>query len=81
MTIVPFTGFISGIEDICLIDRGTTHTELKDRKYFSYLKMRETNANTTSDSGKLIESSGRDSIFLSRGTIVIIHELLFFSKS
>ena len=50
-------------DDICLINSATTHTILKNKKYFSYLKMGETNVNTISGSAKLIEGSGRATIF------------------
>jgi hypothetical protein len=78
MSIILFTRFKSGIEDICLIDSGTTHTILKDKKYFSYLKMEKTNVNIISGSVKLIKNFGKISISLLRGTIIMIHKVLFF---
>jgi hypothetical protein len=81
MVIIPFSGFKSGIDDICLIDSGTIYTILKDRKYFSHLKMGETNINTISGSVKLIEGSGRVSISLHGGTTIIIHKALSSLKS
>jgi hypothetical protein len=81
MTIVLFTRFKSGIEDIYLINSGTTFTILKDKKYFSILKMGEINANIISDSTKLIEGFERASKLLSGETTIIIHKALFSSKS
>ena len=68
-------------DDICLIDSATTHTILKYEKYFSHLTMGETNVNTISGSAQLIEGSGRATIFLPKGTKMIIHDALFSPKS
>jgi hypothetical protein len=81
MAIISFTRFKSSIEDIYLIDSDTTHTLLKDRKYFSYPNMREINVNTISDSVKLIKGLGRVNILLLGGTTILIHKALFSSKS
>ncbi|CAN1225924.1 hypothetical protein LINPERPRIM_LOCUS2585 [Linum perenne] len=40
---------------MCIIDSTSTHTILKDKKYFSYLIMREANVSTISDNSNLIE--------------------------
>ena len=40
-------------EDICLANSATMHIMLKDKKYFSYLIMKEANVNTISGSTKL----------------------------
>jgi hypothetical protein len=39
--------------DMCLADSATTHTILKEKKYFSYLVKRETNVNTMSGTTKI----------------------------
>ena len=46
-------------KDICLTDSATTHTILKDKKYFFYLIMKEANVNTISGSTKLIKGFER----------------------
>ena len=51
-------------DDICLLDSATTHTILKDKRYFSYLVMKEANVNTISGSTRLIEGSGRTNLLL-----------------
>ena len=33
--------FVKSYEDMCLVDGATTHTNLKDKSYFSYLVMQE----------------------------------------
>nr|AQY61295.1 Pol [Coffea arabica] len=78
---VKYLELNNGDDDICLIDSATTHTILKNKKYFSCLKMGETNVNTISGSAKLIESSGRATIFLPEGTKIIVNNALFSPKS
>ena len=67
--------------DICAIDSGTTQTIFKDEKYFSYLLRRKTNVTTIFGTSNLIESFGRTTIFLRKGTKLIIEDALLFSKS
>ena len=68
-------------EDICVIDSGTTHAIFKDEKYFSYLLRRKANVTTISGNSNLIEGSGRATIFLPKGTKLVIEDALFSSKS
>ncbi|XP_070040385.1 uncharacterized protein [Nicotiana tomentosiformis] len=68
-------------DDICLLDSATTHTILRDKRYFSYLVMKEANINTISGSTKLIEGSGRANLLLLGGTNLAIDEALYCSKS
>ena len=68
-------------EDICVIDGGTTHAIFKDEKYFSYLLRRKANVTTISGNSNLIEGSERDTIFLPKGTKLVIEDVLFSSKS
>ena len=51
-------------EDFCLVDSATSHTILKDKKYFQNLKLCKANVNTISGSSNLIESSRRAIIML-----------------
>ena len=68
-------------EDICLADSATTHTILKDEKYFSYLAMKEANVNTIFGSTKSIEGSVKANILLPGGTKLTIDITLFCCKS
>ena len=68
-------------EDICLVDSATTHTILKDTKYFSYLLMQEANVSTISGSTNLIEGSGRATLLLDGGTQLYIDDALYYSES
>ena len=68
-------------EDICLADSATTHTILRDRKFFSTLVLTKANVTTISGSADLIEGSGRAHIRLTHGTQLYIQEALYSSKS
>ena len=57
-----------GDSDMCLADSASTHTILKDKKFFSFLIMQGSDVNTISGSEKLIEGSGRANILLPGGT-------------
>ena len=68
-------------EDFCLADSVTTHTILKDKKYFQILKLCKANVNTISGSSNLIEGSERAIIMLPKGTKLCIDDALYSSKS
>ena len=68
-------------EDFCLANSATTHTILKDKKYFQILKLCKANFNTISGSSNLIEGSGRAIIMLSKDTKLCIDDVLYASKS
>jgi hypothetical protein len=55
-------------ENLCLVDSCTTHTILRDKKYFQNLILNKANVNTISGLSNLIESSGRANIILPKGT-------------
>ena len=64
-------------EDICLMDSASTHTILKEKKYFSNLTLKEANVGTISGKSKLIEGFGEAYIVLSCGTPLKITNALF----
>ncbi|CAN1314424.1 hypothetical protein LINPERPRIM_LOCUS29329 [Linum perenne] len=66
---------------MCIIDSASTHTILKDKKYFSNLVMREANVSTISGSTNLIEGSGRANVLLHGGTKMHIEVALYSTKS
>ena len=68
-------------EDFCLADSATTHTILKDKKYFQQLSLSKTYANTILGSSNLIEGFGRANIMLSKGTKLYIDDALYSFKS
>ena len=49
-------------ENFCLEDSATTHTILKDKKYFQSLTLIKAKVNTIFDSSNIIEGSGRANI-------------------
>jgi hypothetical protein len=68
-------------EDFCLANNATTHTILKDKKYFQQLILSKAKVNTISGSSNLIEGSGRANIILPKGTKICIDDALYSSKS
>ncbi|TYI50991.1 hypothetical protein E1A91_D12G142800v1, partial [Gossypium mustelinum] len=68
-------------EDLCLVNNATTHTILKNKKYFSRLTMQKASVSTISGSTKIIEGSGRANILLFRGTKFQINDALYSPKS
>jgi len=63
--------------DLCIADSASTHTILKDEKYFSQLRMGEEYVHTISGRNKIIKGSGRASIILQKGTIININGALY----
>ena len=68
-------------EDFCIANSATTHTILKNEKYFKILKLCKANVNTISSSSNLIEGSERAIIILPKGTKLCIDDALYSSKS
>ena len=67
--------------EICLEDSATTHTILRDQKYYSHITLVEANVNTISGSADLIDSFGRATIMLPCGTIFHINDALYSVRS
>ena len=67
--------------DMCLLDSATTHTILREKKYFSHLVMKKAYVNTISGSTKLIEGTGRAALLLPAETLLVIDNALYCSKS
>ncbi|KAL5724989.1 hypothetical protein ACHQM5_008186 [Ranunculus cassubicifolius] len=68
-------------EDACLADCATTHTILRNRKYFVNITLLEANVYTISGPANLIEGSGRAHIILPNGTIIDVKDALYSSRS
>ena len=68
-------------EDICLADSATTHTILRDRKYFSKLMHKKAKVTTISGPADLIDGSGEAQIMLPKGTILSIQNALYSANS
>ena len=67
--------------DICLADSATTHTILRNQKYFLNLTLLKANVNTISGPADLIEGSGRAMILLPNDTKICISDALYSSRS
>jgi peptide/histidine transporter 3/4 len=70
-----------GEGDICLADSATTHTILRDQKYFSDLIPTRAKVTTISGSADIIEGSGRAHVWLPNGTQLFIQEALYSARS
>ena len=73
--------YISSVGDECLVDCATTHTILRNKKYFSNLTLISSNVQTISGPVDLIKGSGRATIVLPNGTKFQINNALYSNKS
>ena len=67
--------------EICLTDNVTTHTILRDQKYFSHITLVEANVNTILGPADLIDGSGRATIMLPCDTIFHINDASYSVRS
>ena len=67
--------------EICLSDSTTTHTILRDQKYFFHITLVEADVNTISGSTDLINGSRRATIMLPCGTRFHINDALYSVRS
>ena len=67
--------------DLCLADSATTHTNLRDSKYFVSLRLFEGNVTTISGTSNLVKGSDRAIIMLPNGTKLQIDDALYSSRS
>ena len=68
-------------DDVCLADYATTHTILRDKRYFLELTLIKANVSTISSITNLVEVSGIVNITLPNGTRFHINDTLYSSKS
>ena len=66
--------------DVCLVDCATTHTILRDKRYFLELTLTNVNVSIISGTINLIKGSGRANIMLPNGTRFHINDALYSSK-
>ena len=69
------------LRDACLVDCATTHTILRDKKYFSNLTLVSFNVQTISGLVNLIKGSKRATIILPNGTKFQIDDVIYSKKS
>ena len=80
----PFSeliNYMSSVGDASLADCATTHTILRDKKYFSTFTLAESNVHTISGPVNLIKGFGRATIILQKGTKFHIEDSLYSNKS
>ena len=73
--------YMPSVGDACLADCATTHTILRDKKYFSNFTLAQSNVHTISGPVDLIKGSGRGTIILPKGTKFQIEDALYLNKS
>ena len=73
--------YMPSVGDACLVDCATTHTILRDKKYFSIFTLVQSNVHTISGPVDLIKGSGKATIILPKGTIFQIEDALYSNKS
>ena len=73
--------YMSSVGDACIADCATTHTILRDKKYFSTFILAQSNVHTISGPVDLIKGSGRTTIFLPKDTKFHIEDALYSNKS
>ena len=67
--------------DACIADCATTHTILRDKKYFSNISLVKSNVNTILGLVDLIQGFGKATIILPSGTKIHINDVFYFAKS
>ena len=55
-------------KDVFVVDSGSSHTILRNKRYFINLTMKNANINTIAGIASLIEGYGRANILLPKGT-------------
>ena len=73
--------YMSSVGDACLADCATTHTILRDKKYFSNFTLAQSNVHTISGPVNLIKSSSKATIILPKDTKFQIEDALYSNKS
>lgn len=72
---------VSASDDTCLVDGGTTHTILKNQKFFSILVYNTANVSTIAGPAKIIEGSERAHVVLPNGTDLFINNAIYSKNS
>ena len=74
-------GLKTNEDDVCLADYATTHTILRNKRYFLQLTLIKANVSTISGTTNLVEGSRRANITLSNGIRFHINDASYSSKS
>ena len=68
-------------DDVCLANYATTHTILRDKRYFLEVTLIKTNVSIIFGTTNLVKDSKRANIMLPNGTRFHINDALYFRKS
>ena len=68
-------------KDVLVVDSGSSHTILKDKRYFINLTLKNANISTIAGIASLIEGHGQANIMLPMGTHLEISDALYSPKS
>ena len=72
--------YMPSVGDACLADCATSHTILRDKKYFSNFTLAQSNVHTISGPVNLIKGSNKATIILPKGTQLQIEDALYSNK-
>ena len=73
--------YMPSVGDACLADCGTTHTILRDKKYFSNFTLAQSNVHTISGPINLIKGSDKATIILPKDPKLQIEDAIYSNKS
>ena len=68
-------------KDVLVVDSGSSHTILKDKRYFINLKLKNATISTIAGIASLIEGNGQASVLLPMGTHLEISDALYSPNS
>ena len=68
-------------KDIFVVDSGSSHTILRDKRYFTNLTLKNANISTIAGMASLIEGYGHANILLPKGTHLEIFDALYSPSS
>ena len=72
--------YMPSVGDACLADCATTHTILRNKKYFSNFTFAQSNVHTILGPISLIKGFGKATIILPKGTKLKIEDALYSNK-
>ena len=73
--------YMSSVGDACFADCATTHTILRDKKYFSNFTLAQSNVHTISGPVNLIKGPRKATIIIPKGTKLQIKDAFYSNKS
>ena len=81
MMILVYFSEMKEDKNMLVVDSGSSHTILKDKRYFVNLTLRSANINTVAGTGRLIEGHGQAHLMMPNGTHLEISDALYSPKS